>query len=320
MSEATTPVPTTAVPATAAVVSFAAFGDPEVLSLGESAVPAPGPGQVLLRVRAVGVNPLDWKVRRGYLQAMFPVEFPHVLGLEASGTVAAVGAGVTAWQPGDEVLGPVLAGYAQYTLAEAAGLVAKPEGLGWESAAALPIAAESAYRALELVKAAPGETLLVHAAAGAVGSLVVQLAVANGARVVGTASEANHEYLRALGAVPVSYGDGVFDRVREAAPQGVDAVVDTSGSGVLAGSVELIGGAERVITLADPVEAGKAGVRFSGGGDDLRVVEGQAAALELFRAGTLELPIRVALPLERAAAAHELSEQGHGRGKIVLLP
>jgi NADPH:quinone reductase-like Zn-dependent oxidoreductase len=310
----------TAVPATAAAVSISGFGGPEVLGVGERPVPVPGPGQVLLRVRAAGVNPLDWKIRRGYLQGAFPVEFPFVPGAEASGTVAATGPGVTGWTPGDEVFGPVTAGYAQYALAQAAELSAKPEALDWESAAALPIAAETAYRVLELLKTASGETLLVHGAAGAVGSLVVQLAVANGLRVVGTASEANHDYLRSLGAVPVSYGEGVFDRVREAAPQGVDAVLDVSGSGVLAGSVELVGGPERVITVVDPAEAGTVGVHFSGGGAEARVAEGQAAALELFRAGTLDLPVRAALPLAEAAAAHELSERGHGRGKIVLLP
>ena len=309
-----------AVPTHAASVAFTAFGGPEQLTPGESPVPVPGPGQVLLRVHAAGVNPLDWKIRRGFMEAVFPVTFPHVLGLEASGTVAATGPGVTAWKPGDEVFGPVVGGYARYALAGAAELAAKPAGLGWESAAALPVAAETGYRALELLGVKAGETLLVHGAAGAVGSLAVQLAVADGIRVIGTASEANHDYLRSLGAVPVSYGEGVFDRVRAAAPQGVDAVLDTTSSGVLAASVELVGGTERVVTLGDPAEAASAGVHFSGGGDGTRVAEGLAAALALFRAGRLTLPVRAALPLSEAVAAHELSEQGHGRGKIVLLP
>ncbi len=308
------------VPARAASVAFAAFGGPGQLALGESAVPAPGPGQVLLRVHAAGVNPLDWKIRRGLMQAAFPVPLPHVLGVEGSGTVVATGPGVTAWKVGDEVFGPVASGYAQYSLAVAADLAAKPAELSWEVAAALPVASETAFRTLELLKVTIGETLLVHGAAGVVGSLVAQLAVADGVRVIGTASEANHEYLRSLGAIPVSYGDGVFDRVREAAPQGVDAVLDTSGSGVLAASVELVGGTERVVTVVDPAEAGAVGVRFSGGGDGVRVAQGLAAGLGLFRAGTLDLPIRAALPLAEAAAAHELSEHGHGRGKIVLLP
>ncbi|QMU73427.1 NADP-dependent oxidoreductase [Streptacidiphilus sp. P02-A3a] len=310
----------TAVPTHAQSVAFAAFGGAEQLTLSDSPVPAPGAGQVLLRIHAVGVNPLDWKIRRGLLQQVFALPLPHVLGVEGSGTVVATGPEVTAWKVGDEVFGPVAAGYAQYSLAEAADLAAKPAELSWELAAALPVAAETAYRTLELLKVTAGETLLVHGAAGAVGGVVVQLAVADGIRVIGTASEANHEYLRELGAIPVSYGDGVFDRVRAAAPQGVDAVLDTSGAGVLAASVELVGGTERVVTVADPAEAGVLGVRFSGGGEGVRVAQGLAAGLRLFQAGTLKLPIRAALPLAEAAAAQDLSEQGHGRGKIVLLP
>ncbi|MFC1417550.1 NADP-dependent oxidoreductase [Streptacidiphilus cavernicola] len=309
------------VPSHAKSVAFSGYGDADVLRLTESPVPEPGPGQVLLRVRAVGVNPLDWKVRRGFMEAVFPVAFPHVPGLEASGVVAAVGADVTAWKPGDEVLGPVAGGYAEYALADAAKLAAKPADLGWEAAAALPVAAESATRALGALGLVPGETLLVHAAAGSVGSLTVQLAVAAGVTVVGTASEANHDHLRALGAIPVRYGEGQFDRIRAAAPQGVDAVLDAAGSGVLAESVALAGGPERVVSLVDPAEAGPLGVRFSGGGPgEDRTVEGLAGALALHRAETLALPVRAALPLADAASAHRLSEQGHGLGKIVLLP
>ena len=311
----------TALPTHAASVSFADFGGPEQLRLGERAVPVPGPGQVLLRVHAAGVNPLDWKIRRGFMAEAFPVELPHVPGLEASGTVVALGPGVANWQVGDEVFGPALAAYARYTLAEAGTLAAKPASLGWESAAALPVAAETAYRALELLAVKPGETLLVHAAAGAVGSIAVQFAVANGVRVIGTASAGNHAHLSALGAVPVAYGEGLFGRVRAAAPEGVDAVLDASGSGVLAGSVELVGGPDRVVSVVNPAEAGPLGVRFTGGGgDEDRTVEGLAAALALHRAGTLDLQVRSALPLAEAAAAQELSEHGHGRGKIVLLP
>ena len=309
------------VPSHAKSISFAAYGDTDVLRFGEAAVPEPGPGQVLLRVQAAGVNPLDWKLRQGLMEAVFPVAFPHVPGLEASGTVAAVGPGVTAWKVGDEVFGPVAGGYAEYATADAGKLAARPEDLDRETAAALPVAAEAATRALGLLGLAAGETLLVHAAAGAVGSLAVQFAVAAGATVIGTAGEANHDHLRALGAVPVGYGEGVFDRVREAAPQGVDAVLDAAGSGVLAGSVELVGGPERVVSLVNPAEAGPLGVRFSGGGPaEDRTADALAAAVALHRAGTLVAPIRAALPLADAAAAHRLSEQGHGLGKITLLP
>ena len=308
------------VPSHAKSVSFSAYGDADVLGLAEAPVPEPGPGQVLVRVRAAGVNPVDWKIRRGYMAEVFPVVFPHVPGLEASGTVAATGADVTAWKAGDEVFGPIAAGYAEYALADAAKLAAKPADLDWEAAAAVPVAAEAATRALGILSPVPGETVLIHAAAGAAGSLAVQLAVANGVTVIGTASEANHDFLRSLGATPVTYGEGLFDRVRAAAPQGVDAVLDAAGSGVLAESVELVGGPDRVVSIVNPAEAGPLGVRFTGGGDADRTVEALTAALALHRAGSLSVPIRAALPLADAASAHRLSEQGHGVGKIVLLP
>ncbi|MHA6761629.1 NADP-dependent oxidoreductase [Streptacidiphilus sp. PAMC 29251] len=310
-----------ALPAHGKAVAFSGYGDPDVLRLTELPVPVPGPGQVLLRVHAAGVNPLDWKIRRGFMAAVFPVAFPHVLGLEASGTVAATGPEVTAWKVGDEVLGPVTGGYAEYALADAATLAAKPADLDWGPAAALTVGAEAATRALGHLKPVPGETLLVHAAAGAAGSLAVQFAVAGGVTVIGTAAEANHDYLRSLGAIPVSYGEGLFDRVRAAAPQGVDAVLDAAGRGVLAESVALVGGPDRVVSLVDPAEAGPLDVRFTSGGPaEDRTPEALTAALALHRAGTLSLPVRAALPLADAEEAHRLSEQGHGRGKIVLLP
>lgn len=309
------------VPSHAKHVSFSQYGEADVLTLAESPVPVPGPGQVLLRVRAAGVNPLDWKIRHGFMAAVFPVSFPHVLGLEASGEVVATGPDVTAWTVGDQVFGPVVGGYAEYAVAEAAKLAAKPAGLDWAEAAAVPVAAEASTRALALLGLSAGETLLVHGAAGAAGRFAVQFAVDRGVTVVGTASGANQENLRALGATPVDYaGDGVFDRIRAAAPQGVDAVLDAAGSGVLAESVALVGGPERVVSLVDPAEAGPLGVTFTGGQDSDHTAEALAAALVLHRAGTLSVPVRAALPLADAPAAHRLSEQRHGTGKIVLLP
>lgn len=311
----------TALPEQAPAVSFSAFGGPEVLQLADAAVPRPGAGQVLLEVRSAGVNPVDWKIRRGYLASVFPVAFPHIPGLEAAGTVVATGPGVTAWAVGDDVYGPVPNSYAAYTLADVGRLAVKPAGLDWETASGLPVAAEAAYRALEAVKATAGETILVNGASGAVGILAVQLATADGIRVVGTASESNHDFLRSIGAVPVSYGEGVFDRVRAAAPEGVDAVLDLGGGGVLAGSVELLGGTERVVSLVDPAEAGPLGVRFSAGApDEQRYPEALARVARLVAAGTLQLPIRAALPLAQSDEAQRLSEDGHGLGKIVLLP
>ncbi|MEV8635111.1 NADP-dependent oxidoreductase [Streptosporangium sp. NPDC051023] len=310
----------TGVPADATSIVFSSYGEPEELRLVELPVPTPGPGQVLLQVRAAGVNPVDWKIRAGLLQEFLPVNLPHVPGLEAAGVVAAVGQDVSAWSVGDEVFGAAVGAYAEYALSDADRLAAKPADLTWEAAAGLHSSAETAHRTLNLLKVSAGETLLVHGAAGSVGGLVVQFAIALGARVVGTASEANHAYLRELGAVPVSYGEGVFDRIREAAPEGVNAALDAIG-GTVAGSVDLLGGPERVISIVDPGEANSLGVRFTGGGDgEDRTPQALAQAIALHTAGTLNLPIRATFPLAEAAAAHELSAQGHGRGKIVLLP
>jgi NADPH:quinone reductase-like Zn-dependent oxidoreductase len=309
------------VPTEAKAVSFAAYGEPDELRLTDTAVPQPGPGQVLLRVAGAGVNALDWKLRRGFLQGVFPVTFPHVLGLEAAGTVVAAGPGVDSWQIGDEVVGLAPAAYAEYAVAQAATLVARPADLPVATAAGLPVAADTAVRALRLLDLKPGETLLIHGAAGAVGTLAVQFAVADGVRVIGTAGERDQEALRELGATPVRYGDGVIDRAREAAAgEPVAAVLHTSGDGVLADSVALVGGPGRVVTIAAAQEAGPLGVAFTSGGTADTAVEGLSRALALHAAGTLSAPVRTTLPLADAPKAHQLSEQGGGRGKIVLLP
>ncbi|SHN35034.1 NADP-dependent oxidoreductase [Actinacidiphila paucisporea] len=305
-------------------IAFTEFGSADVLHPTDIDVPEPGPGQVRIEVRAAGVNPLDHKIRAGSMNAVFPVQLPHVPGVEASGVVESVGEGVTGLAVGDEVFGPTVSGaYAPLALAEAAKLAVKPGSLGFPEAAALPIATETAYRALEALGVQPGQTLIVHGAAGGVGSMAVQFAVTRGLRVVGTASEANHEHLRALGAIPVSYGAGLVDRVREAAPEGVDAALDTTGlSESLAASVELTGGKDRVLTIADPVTAGEYGVAFSSGGgkDGYRGEPAFAEALALQAEGVLEVAVHQAYPLAEAADAQRASEAGHLRGKIVLLP
>jgi NADPH:quinone reductase-like Zn-dependent oxidoreductase len=302
-------------------IVFTEYGSADVLRLTETDVPEPGPGQVRIAVRVAGVNPLDHKIRAGYLQQVFPVTFPKVPGVEAAGVVEAVGEGVTDLAVGDEVFGPTVTGsYAEQALAAAATLGRKPASLGWEQAAALPVAAETTFRALELLDLKPGETLLVHGAAGGVGTVAVQFAVARGVRVVGTASEANHAHLRALGAIPVLYGDGLVERVRAAAPDGIDAALDAAGRGeVIPDSIELTGGTERVVTIADAMGAGKHGVRFtSGGADEYRGKPAFEEALALVAEGKLELPIHATFPLAEAADAQRASESGHLTGKIVI--
>ncbi|MFJ8438521.1 NADP-dependent oxidoreductase [Kitasatospora griseola] len=302
-------------------IAFAHYGDPDVLGPIDLDLPEPGPRQVRVAVRAVGVNPLDHKLRSGALDGFFPVAFPSVPGYEVAGVVEAVGAEVAEFAVGDQVFGSVQGGgYAEHALTDADLLARKPASLDWVEAAALPVAAETSERILGVLGVQPGETLLVHGAAGGVGTLLLQFARARGITVVGTASEANHDYLRELGAIPVTYGEGLAERVRAAAPGGVDRALDASGKAdEVAVSVELTGSADRVLTITSPLAGQQHGVRFTGGDEVERYhPRAFAAALALHEAGTLVLPIHRTLPLAEAAEAHRLSEHGHLRGKIVL--
>lgn len=291
------------------------FGGPEVLAVEDTDAPTPGPGQVRVRVRAVGVNALDHKIRSGAAEQMFPTPLPTVLGLEVAGTVDEVGPGVEGLAVGDDVLGFAdRGGYAEQALAT--DVVAKPSGLDWPQAAALPVAAETAERVLNLLEVGDGDTVLIHGAAGSVGTVAVQLAAARGATVIGTAGESNHDHLRGLGATPVVYGDGLVERVREVAPQGVDAVFDAAGQGALPDSIELRGGTSRIVTIADPAAFGL-GITFTAQAqrDRPRLAELAQQAAD----GDLELTVGRTFGLDEAAAAHAAVESGHGRGKTVLL-
>lgn len=301
-------------------IVYEEFGGPGVLHLERRDPPRPGPGQVRVAVRAAGVNPLDHKIRSGRMEGAFPTPLPATPGAEFAGVVLEAGEGVTEFSPGDEVLGWSATGsYATEALAEAASLARKPAGLSWEEAAALPVATDTASRVLDELALAEGETLLLHGAGGGVGSVAVQLAVARGATVIGTASPANHDYLRVLGAVPVAYGDGLVERVRELVPEGVDAVFDASGRGALPASIELRGGTtDRIVTIADG-DAAELGVAFSSGGGGPSA-DRLGANARLAETGELRVEIAQVFPLADAASAHALSEGGHVRGKLVLLP
>ncbi|WP_329438469.1 NADP-dependent oxidoreductase [Streptomyces canus] len=299
-------------------ISYEEYGGPEVLRLAEVTEPHAGPGQVRLRIVAAAVNPIDFKIRRGWVQEMMgPVSFPAVPGMEAAGIVDELGEGVTGVSVGDEVMAWTETGaYAEYALAS--DFAHKPAGLDWETAAALPVAVETSDRALGELAVGPGETLLLHGAASVVGSVGVQLAVVRGATVIGTASESNHDYLRSLGAIPVAYGDGLADRVRAAAPQGIDAVYDVAGIDALDVSVELRGGTtDRIVTISDP-RAFELGITFSG--DSRRFGPELTEYARLAAEGRLRVRVDRSFPLADAAQAHELSETGRARGKVLLRP
>ncbi|GAA4212342.1 NADP-dependent oxidoreductase [Actinocatenispora rupis] len=299
------------------VMAFARYGGPDVLRVATRTANAPGPGQVRLRVRAAGVNPLDRKLRAGALAEWLPVELPYVPGTDVAGVVDALGAGVDGIRVGDEVFGKAQSGsYAQQAIARAERIAAKPADLSWEVAAALPVAATTARHALAAVAVTAGETLVIDGAAGGVGTLAVQLARRAGVRVIGTASEPNHAHLRSLGAQPIRYGHGLARRVAALAPQGVDAALDAAGHGSLPDLIGLVGRADRVVSLADTT-AQQLGARFlSDEPDDLPAVLADVAALAA--AGEVRLPVTT-YRLVDAAVAHADGETGHARGKLVLL-
>jgi NADPH:quinone reductase-like Zn-dependent oxidoreductase len=295
-------------------VRFSRFGGPEVLEIVDLPDPHPGPGQVRIAVRAAGVNPSDWKKRQGLMDN----ELPQTLGYEAAGVVDEIGPGVADVAVGDRVFGFSAEGAAQAELAVLSDYAPIPASLDFPAAAALPAAIETATRALDQLGVASGSTLLINGASGSVGSAAVQLAVLRGGRVIGTASPANHSYLRSLGAEPVAYGEGLAGRIRALAPDGVDAALDVAGSGVLPELIELAGGPEHVVTIADFGGAQEHGVRFSSG-EDGRAVHVLAEIGELIESGRFSLPVAQTFPLAEVAEAHRVSEQGHVRGKLVLV-
>ncbi|WP_225840106.1 NADP-dependent oxidoreductase [Streptomyces sp. NK08204] len=297
-------------------ITFSEYGTPEVLRPTEVAPPEAGPGQVRIKVKAASVNPLDMKIRSGLMAKVAPARFPVTPGLDAAGVVEAVGEGADA-AVGDEVLGATVGGsYSEYALLERP--VAKPAALSWEVAASLVTVGQTAHRVLGQLGVEAGQTLLVHGAAGSVGFIAVQLAVARGITVIGTVGEKDVERVTALGATAVHYGDGWVERVKAAAPGGVDFVFDASGAGVLADSVALTGDAAKVITIAD-MSAQQHGVRFSAGTAD----QGGQALPELVQLaadGLLTVPVWRTYSLAEAALAHADLEAHRNQGKAVLLP
>ncbi|WP_225850061.1 NADP-dependent oxidoreductase [Streptomyces sp. HPF1205] len=296
-------------------IVYTEYGDPDVLRLVPVPVPEPGPGQVRVRMRAAGVQPADTRQRSGAWRAWMPVTFPARVGNEGAGVVEAVGAGVRGVAVDDEVLGPAPGAYAEHVLFAADQIVHKPEPMPWAEAGALSASGQTASTALDDLQVASGETLLIHAAAGGVGHLAVQLARQRGALVIGTAGAHNHEFLRSLGAVPVAYGPGLAERVRALAPDGVDAVLDGAGGDALEASLELVGERRRIGTIADQAGAARLGLRAIG---TRRSPARLRELTELYADGKLRVMIWKRFPLAEAAAAHRESEGQHLRGKIVL--
>jgi NADPH:quinone reductase-like Zn-dependent oxidoreductase len=298
-------------------VRFGEYGGPEVLRVDDVEEPHAGLGQIRVRVLAAGVNPVDWKIRKGAMAGVVPVHFPRIPGSDVAGIVDEVGDGVSDAKPGDQVFGSAVGGAtAEHALLD--HYAAKPAGLSWAEAAGLPVAVETALRVLKLLGLESGQTLIVNGAAGGVGIAAVQFARERGARVIGTASESNHGFLGELGADATTYGDGLVERVRALAPDGVDLAFDAAGHGALPALIELTGSPDNVVTIAD-FTAGEHGVRVTTGGDG-RSWEALGQAAELYDQGRFTMPVAGIFPFSRAAEAHRLSEDGHVRGKLVLVP
>nr|WP_221376409.1 NADP-dependent oxidoreductase [Actinoplanes polyasparticus] len=294
-------------------IRFDRFGPPEVLALVDIDEPHPQAGQVRIKVRAAGVNGLDWKLRAGLVQDVFELSLPSGTGTDAAGIIDEVGDGVTDVRIGDRVFGVGTGALAEYTVLDAWTLM--PEGLSFAEAAGYPIPVETALRIVDQIGVQPGQTLLVSGASGGVGTAVVQIARDRGITVIGTAGAANQDYLRGLGAVPTTYGEGLVERVRALAPDGIDAALDISGSGVIAECVELTGDPSKVLSIAD-FTAPQHGARVSYEAVDMPAALRRAA--HLYATGVLEIPVDKTFTLADAAAAQAHNEAGHAAGRTVV--
>ncbi|WP_214401032.1 NADP-dependent oxidoreductase [Pseudonocardia lacus] len=295
-------------------IRFERYGPPDVLALVDVEEPRPGPGQVRIEVRAAGVNGLDWKIRAGHMRQMIDVRLPSGTGSDASGVVDQVGEGVSDVEVGDAVFGVGTGVFAEYAVLDAWAV--KPDSLSFEEAAGYPIPVETAFRILDQVGLEPGHTVLISGASGGVGTAAVQIARERGITVIGTASPANQDYLRGLGALPTTYGDGFVDRVRALAPNGVDAALDVSGSGVIADCIGLTGDPAKVVSIAD-FTAPRLGAQVSFVPTDIAAALRAAAALHV--EGVLRIPVETAFPLADTAAAQARNEAGHAAGRTVVV-
>lgn len=305
----------------ARAVRFDRYGGRDVLYVADIDLPSPGPAEVLVEVRAAGINPGEAAIRVGALHDMFPATFPSGEGSDLAGFVTALGPEVTEFGVGDEVLGFSLrrSSHATHTVVPVQQLIKKPAQLSWEAAGALYVVGCTAYAAVRAVAPQPGETVAVSAAAGGVGSLVVQLLVRREVRVLGIASKKSADWLRAHNVIPVEYGDGLEDRLREAAPNEIDAFIDLFGPDYVQLAVDLGVAPERIDTIISFAKAGEVGAKTEGS-SDASTPEVLAEMADLVAGGAIDFDIAATYPLDQVADAFAELEQRHTHGKIVLLP
>jgi NADPH:quinone reductase-like Zn-dependent oxidoreductase len=297
-------------------LQFSAYGGPEVLQWAEAPDPHAGPGQIRITVRAASVNPIDWKLFTGVMSGGQPMVGTGYLGSDAAGVVDEVGEGVTGIAVGDDVFGKGRHAEAEYAVLDS--WAAKPASIDWAVAAAAGVSGETAERGLRLLDVKAGDTLFIDGGAGGVGAVAVQIALDRGARVIASAGEANQDYLREIGAIPVLYGEGVADRVRNAAGGSVDAVFDVVGKTPVDELISLAPDPAKVVTIAN-FAAGEAGVQVTGGGAESRAPEALAEVADMLAQNKIVIKVQT-FPFTRAAEAYRISLNGHVRGKLVLIP
>jgi len=300
-------------------ITYSEYGTPDVLELTDQPMPKVGPGMVLVRIKATSVNPVDWKIMGGHLDPLMDIQFPAIPGWDVAGVVESVGIDAPHFTPGDEVISYARKDYvhggsfAEYIALPERLLARKPETLDWNESAGLPLTGLTALQVLNRLDVKAGETLLIHGGSGGVGSLGIQIAVARGVKVIATASEKNHEFLRSLGAEPVAYGEGLAGRVKALRPDGVDVVADFVG-GNLESTLEVLASNGRHASIADgEVEAhGGTWMWVNPVGAELQQLA------DLVDEHNIRVEVATTLPLSQAAEAFKLNMEGHTRGKIVV--
>jgi len=305
----------------AKAVRFDRYGGVDVLYVADVEIPSPDAGEVVVKVQAAGINPGEASIRKGLLDAVFPATFPSGEGSDLAGVVHLIGDGVTEFAVGDEVLGWSWqrSSQAEYVSVPTGQLIFKPSALSWPVAGSLYVVGVTAYAAVRAIAVRPGETVVVSAAAGGVGALVVQLLRVKEAHVIGIASEPNHDWLRSHGVTPVSYGDDLQEQIVALVPNGVDAFIDLFGPQYVRLAVELGVPRDRIETIISFDAAKEYGTKAEGSGD-ASTTEILAEVAELVASGQIEIPIAATYPLERVRDAYDELEKRHTRGKIVLIP